>query len=136
MIHTLSAVNMVDIEPAKFSPLYKIKRLLIILRWLLGFPYKTLNKSFDDFKFVPVLEYFRYGMYLCIFFACQIYINFILMKVYKESNTMTTHHQYLPTSTKAWRSEWQSQLSWVARDCFSSWEKSIQEIIPIIYFNA
>ena len=94
MIHTLSAVNMVDTEPAKFSPLYKIKRLLIILRWLLGFPYKTLNKSFDDFKFVPILEYFRYGLYLFIFFACEIYFFLTIMKVYTESNPIIGMKKY------------------------------------------
>ena len=85
---------MVDTDPAKYSPLYKIKKLLLILRWFLGFPFKARNRSFDNFKFVPFLEYFRYGIYLLIYFVTHIYNGCTIMKVYGETNLILGMKKY------------------------------------------
>ena len=58
------------------SPLFRVRKLLMTLRWLLGFPLTVINNEFNEFVFKPVLEYARYALYLafgCVIFGYSIY---------------------------------------------------------------
>ena len=71
----------------QFSPLFKIKRILLVLRCLLGFPLKAVNNNFNEFTFQPWIEFPRYALFLVFFFAPQIY-NAYLFTAYSSYNNM------------------------------------------------
>lgn len=56
------------------SPLYEIKRILKILRWIGGFPIKPLDSSFSQFIFIPWLEYIRFCFLILVFVMEYIYL--------------------------------------------------------------
>jgi len=43
-----------------YSPFYKVRRTLILLRWVLGFPLKPTDDSFTSFVFIPRIEILRF----------------------------------------------------------------------------
>ena len=63
------------------SPLYKVRRLLRLLRCAFGFPIQATNKSYTTFRFLPWLEYSRFVMlpsivlleYVCMVILLLIY---------------------------------------------------------------
>lgn len=59
--------------PQSFSPLFKIKKILLILRCFLGFPLKGGNEEFNEFVFRPVIEYPRYAVFIILYFGPQFY---------------------------------------------------------------
>ena len=72
------------------SPLFRIRKLLMTLRWLLGFPLTVTNNEFNEFVFKPGLEYARYALYLvfgCVIFGYSIYT---LMKDNGSNNLFRT----------------------------------------------
>ena len=72
----------------KFSPLFRIRRLLWISRLFLGFPLKAKNKEFNDFEFNPCLEYFRYSLYLLLFFLSNCYTTYAVLEQNGFSNPL------------------------------------------------
>ena len=54
-------------DPARFSPLFRIRKILLFLRWFSGFPLKSKNKEFNQFEFFPCLEYTRHSLYIACF---------------------------------------------------------------------
>ena len=75
-------------DPARFSPLFKIRKILLFLRWFLGFPLKPKNKEFNEFLFQPCLEYTRYSVYLAFFFLTASYNLYSLMKLGHLNNPL------------------------------------------------
>ena len=47
-------------DPRKYSPFYKIRRTLTVLRWMLGFPLQKKNEYYTEFKFISWLEWLRF----------------------------------------------------------------------------
>ena len=85
-IFGLQRVNMStnDLLEYKFSPLYRVRKVIFILRWCLGFPLKAKNVAFDEMLFRPCVEYARFCAFLLSF---AVSISFVLFKV-KESNNL------------------------------------------------
>ena len=73
-----------DLLEYKFSPLYRVRKVIFILRWCLGFPLKAKNVAFDEVLFRPCVEYARFCAFLLSF---AVSISFVLFKV-KESNNL------------------------------------------------
>ena len=58
--------------PSKeYSPLYKIKKTLLLLRFVLGFPLSAENFEFSEFSFRPWIECPRFFLLLIFFFSPQ-----------------------------------------------------------------
>ena len=49
----------------EYSPFYKIRRTLILLRWTFGFPFQAKDDSYTEFRFVVWLECLRL-LVLCL----------------------------------------------------------------------
>ena len=49
----------------EYSPFYKIRRTLMLLRWTLGFPLRAKDNSYTEFRFVLWLECLRF-LLLCL----------------------------------------------------------------------
>ena len=50
----------------KNSPLFAIRRPLILLRWILGFPLQATDATFSRFRFVTWMEYARFTVLILI----------------------------------------------------------------------
>ena len=72
-----------DVLLYQFSPLYRVRKVLIGLRWCFGFPLKATNIAFNDMVFEPCLEYARYFAFL---FAFLLSISFRIWEIKKENN--------------------------------------------------
>ena len=72
------------------SPLFRIRKLLMTLRWLLGFPLTVTNNEINEFVFKPGLEYARYALYLAIGCVLSIYGIYTLMKDNGSDNLFRT----------------------------------------------
>ena len=64
----------------RFAPLFKVRKILLILRWFFGLPLKSRNEAFTEFVFKPCLEWTRYCVYLCCFFGANFYLAYPIMK--------------------------------------------------------
>ena len=64
----------------QFSPFFKVRRILLFLRWPFGFPLKAKNIAFNEFVFQPCLEYTRYSLYICCFFLTGFYLSYLPIK--------------------------------------------------------
>ena len=89
-----STSNMSRIQNDNFSPFYKAKKLILALRWLLGFPLKPTNEAFNQFAFQPFLECPRLVLALSIPVVCFGYINYIAMKQLNIWNPLEAFQQY------------------------------------------
>lgn len=56
-----------SINPNVFSPFFKVKKMIFILRLSLGFPLKPMNDAYNQFQFNYFFEFLRHAFYLCIF---------------------------------------------------------------------
>ena len=83
------------IPPKTNSPLFRIKRILLILRWLLGFPLKAENEEFNEFTFRPCLEYSRHALFLIIFLAPQFYIQYLFASFEGNANFFEATQNYI-----------------------------------------
>ena len=77
----------------RFSPLFRVRNILWILRWSFGFPLKAKNKAFNEFVFLPCLEYTRYAVYLCFFFLSFFCMTYPKMKANKLDNALEAVQQ-------------------------------------------
>jgi hypothetical protein len=75
-------------DPARFSPLFRIRKILLFLRLFLGFPLKPENKEFNEFVFQSCLEYTRYSVYLACFFLPAFYNMYSIMKLTDLNNPL------------------------------------------------
>ena len=57
----------------EYSPFYKIRQPLKLLRWTCGFPLQWVDDSFTQFRFIPWVEYTRFSILLFIFLLEYIY---------------------------------------------------------------
>ena len=89
--------TMLEKHEVTFSPLFRVKKILLILRWLLGFPLKARNQQFNEFKFYPILEYTRYATYLAIIFAANFYNMYSFMELAHLSNPLEVYKEYFIT---------------------------------------
>ena len=71
-----------------FSPFFKDRYQIVLLRWSLGFPLKFIDSSLTCFKFMPILEYGRYALYLGMVLLCLSYSVYAQMKIHKTWNFM------------------------------------------------
>ena len=71
-----------------FSPFYKVKKELWVLRHIFGFPLIATNDGFDDFKFNPWLEIFRYLIFWILFCCSSSYGFYTSYKCTNELNPM------------------------------------------------
>ena len=83
------------LPPKTYSPLFKIKRILLILRWLLGFPLKAENEEFNEFTFQPCMEYSRYILFLIIFTASQFYNTYLFISFGIKDSFFEVAHKYI-----------------------------------------
>ena len=79
---------MQNLENHEFSPLYKVRKLLLIFRWSFGFPLRPINGRWIEFSFEPLWEYARYSLYFCITNLISLYMNYILMKIENTTNPL------------------------------------------------
>ena len=86
-------VNMLPLKT--YSPLFKIKRILLILRWLLGFPLTAENEEFNEFTFRTCIEYPRYVLFLIIFLAPQFYNSYLFTSFRNNGNFFEVTHEYM-----------------------------------------
>jgi hypothetical protein len=56
-----------------FSPFYRIRRTLVLMRWTLGCPLKPKNDSFAEFKFVTWVEIIRLFFLILMLVICHLY---------------------------------------------------------------
>lgn len=76
----------ITIDQSQFSPLFGVRKKLLILRWLLGFPLKPVNMAFNQFAFHPWLEYISFSIYVSIPHICTGYQNFVHAKYQDVEN--------------------------------------------------
>ena len=79
-------------ELQNISPFFKVRRILTLLRLLLGFPLKPQSKEFCEFSFIPGLEYLRYMLYMSIGFSTSGFMIFLYMKNGNASNPFIVQH--------------------------------------------
>ena len=77
-----------------FSPLYRIKRILIILRWGFGFPLKARNIEYNELVFEPFLENIRYLFFLFIFFISFSSVTCPIVRSNNLGSFFNRHQQY------------------------------------------
>ena len=79
----------------QFSPFYRVRRILIILRLCFGFPLTSRNVAVTEMSFQPCKEYTRYVAFLSFFIAS---ISFVMFKIKElknlESYVETFHHYF------------------------------------------
>ena len=71
-----------------FSPFYKVKKQLWVLRHIFGFPLTATNNDFDDFRFNSLLEIFRYLVFWILFCCSSSYGFYTSYKCTNELNPM------------------------------------------------
>ena len=80
--------NMPNHNKQVFSPFFKDRYQIVVLRWSLGFPLKFIDSSLTCLRFIPVLEYGRYALYLGMVLLCLSYSIYAQMKIHKTLNFM------------------------------------------------
>ena len=60
--------------PRGDSPFYEIRRSLVLLRWMLGFPLQAKDESYTEFIFITWLECLRFFIMLLLTLAGNFYI--------------------------------------------------------------
>ena len=78
-----------------YSPFYKIRKTLVLLRWTFGFPLQAKDESYTEFRFVSWLECLRFLVVCLMPVVCYVYWLIVLLvvdgnlqnlvNVYKES---------------------------------------------------
>ena len=64
-----------------YSPFYKIRRTLILLRWTLGFPLQATDDSYTKFRFLPWLECLRLLVVCVMLVLPYVYWSLVLLCV-------------------------------------------------------
>ena len=82
-------VTMPNKDNQRFSPFFKDRYQIVILRWFFGFPLKFIDDSFTCLKFIPILEYGRYGLYLVMVMLSLSYCSYVNMKRQQIWNFMS-----------------------------------------------
>ena len=72
--------NMSGVNKDHFSPFYKVRKVLLAFRILLGFPLRPTNNAYNEFEFKPFLEYARLVLVLCISLVSFGYMSYLTMK--------------------------------------------------------
>ena len=67
-----------------YSPFFKIRRTLNLLRWVLGFPLKPMDDSFTNFEFKPRLEIFKF--FAVISFPIILHVYLVIIFVTTDGN--------------------------------------------------
>ena len=80
------------------SPLSKIKRIISILRLLIGFPLKCHNGDLNKLTFNPWIEYPKYALYLMIFVVPHIYYLYVFSTIDSNRNVFETYITYMAES--------------------------------------
>ena len=88
------AITMLENDEVKFSPLFRIKKIFLTLRFFLGFPLKPQNNEFSEFKFVPCLEYTRYSIYIAIILVSHFHNFYSFMQIAQLSNPSEVYTEY------------------------------------------
>ena len=70
--------NMENLENRNFSPLFRVKNILFILRCVCGFPLTPTNEEFDHFEFRTWFEMLKQALYLAsvaFTFGCMTFLH-------------------------------------------------------------
>ena len=78
----------------QFSPFYKVRKLLLVLRWCLGFPLKFKDGTYSVMYFSPCLEYGRYFAFLTCFIVSISFIIFEVWKLNDLKSFLEAYHHY------------------------------------------
>ena len=65
--------------PREYSPFYKIRRTLVVLRWMLGFPLQAKTASYTEFVFIFWLEWLRFFVMALMPFSGIIFLLIIIL---------------------------------------------------------
>ena len=90
----LQTVNMSKTAQYKFSPLFGVRKILLLLRWALGFPLKAKDCAFNEFSFHSWVEFARYFLYICIAFLSMAYQFFVIMKGEHTNNPLLASQKF------------------------------------------
>ena len=64
-----------------YSPFFKIRKTLVLLRWTFGFPLQAKDYSYTEFRFVLWLECLRFVIACLMPVACHVYWFIVLLVV-------------------------------------------------------
>ena len=81
--------NMPNHNKQVFSPFFKDRYQIVVLRWSLGFPLKFVDNSLTGLKFSPALEYGKHALYLGMVLVCLSYSAYLQMNRQKTWNFMS-----------------------------------------------
>ena len=110
-------VNMLSSEI--LSPLSKIKRIIFILRLLIGFTFKSHNNDFNKLIFNPWIEYPKYAFNMMIFFVPHIYYLYVFSTIDSNKNVFETYITYLAESLGYSMLDTMI-VTWIPLVCFTS----------------
>ena len=90
-------------DPREHSPFYKVRRILVVLRWMLGFPLRAKNESYTEFIFISWLEWLRFFIMALTPFSSKIFMMIVILIVDQNFNNLESvinlfHENY--TSSK------------------------------------
>ena len=68
-------------DPREYSPFYKIRRTLVVLRWMLGFPLQKKNEYYTEFKFMSWLEWLRFTVMFLLPFSSLFFVLIVILIV-------------------------------------------------------
>ena len=69
-----------------FSPFHKVKKLILCLRLLLGFPLSPVGNTLDQYKFDNLATFIKYGAFMIGAFLGGFYSFYLLYKATEISN--------------------------------------------------
>ena len=78
-----------------FSPFYAVKKVLLALRWFLGFPLKPTNETFSQFSFNPCLEYSRHILYIFISSVSAVSLCYLYLKIENTKSPSIAVEQFI-----------------------------------------
>ena len=68
-------------DTKEYSPFYKIRRTLVLLRWTFGFPLQSIDDSYTEFRFVLWLECLRFSVVYLMIMLSFVYWLFVVLIV-------------------------------------------------------
>ena len=70
---------MSNMDNSLFSPFFRAKKFITVMRWGLAFPLKATDNKFVEFKFHCCQEILKYSIYLCIMINSLSYSGYACM---------------------------------------------------------
>ena len=69
-----------ELKRYKYSPLFRIRKLLLLNKCFFGFPFKSVTEEFNTFEFNPWIEYTKLLLFNILEALGMCYIGYITMK--------------------------------------------------------